>query len=190
MIRGGVALHCQSDLTFSFFPSAVGVESAWFMVHGCRFLPATSVEPAQHISRFIRNHHIDSSIISIIFWMGDFNAPGIHCPSLTASGREPGIGRELIEFSLSFDLVQLVIDATSQDSLLDIIFVNSNTAEGEFLCEPTGGICDHKALILTLSYTVLGTLYSFTTFPVLIALTIQQFWTPLLKLVQVRIHEQ
>lgn len=132
------------------------------MVGVCYRPPGTSVDHIRNLNSYIYNHNIGSSNI---ICMGDFNAPGIHWPSLTPFGREPGLGRELINFSLSHDLVQLVSDATRLDALLDLMFVSSNIAEAGFICETTEGISDHKAVIVTLSYPVFKTLYSFTTFP-------------------------
>lgn len=168
---GGVALLFRSDLKFSVLPVPLDIESVWcklylnkhhLMVGVCYRPPGTSDDHIRSLNSYIYNHNIDSSNI---ICMGDFNAPGIHWPSLTPSGREPGLGRELINFSLSHDLVQLVSDATRLDALLDLMFVSSTIAEAGFICETTEGISDHKAVIVTLSYPVLKTLYSFTTFP-------------------------
>lgn len=78
---------------------------------------------------YIRNHNIDCSNI---ICMEDFKAPGFLWPSLTSSGREPGIGRELIKLSLSLYLVQLVRDVTRQDAFLNLISVSFNTSEAGF----------------------------------------------------------
>lgn len=168
---GGVALLFRADLKFSVLPAPVQTESLFCKLYldGRTFViavfyrpPGSSVELLHNVLQHIYDHSLFSS--EFIF-MGDFNAPGIRWPALTYSARDSCVSREIINFSLAFDLTQIVREFTREQAILDLVFLSSSIIERGYKYEIIDGISDHRAVIVYLNSSVSKARFSFTTFP-------------------------
>lgn len=97
--------------------------------------------------------------------MGHFNAPGIHWPLLTCDGREIIICRELIDFTVSFSLTQIVHSATRLNAVLDLVLLSSALSDKGFNFEIIDGLSDHQAVLVSLACVLNKPRYVFTSFP-------------------------
>lgn len=114
------------------------------------------------ISHFMHDHNLDSSDLILL---GDFNLPGIHWPSLMYSASSNPVCKDLITFSLSHNLTQLVHKNTQQNSILESVFISNRFAHFGFRYDILEGILEHNAVLIcpishkSFSYT---TVHNFT----------------------------
>lgn len=124
--------------------------------------PASSIETLQILNNFMYERNFS---VSNFICMGDFNAPGIHWPSLTCDGRESNICKELIDFTVSFGLTQIVHGATRLNAVLDLVFLSSDLSDKGFDYEIIDGLSDHQAVLVSLACVINKPRYVFTSFP-------------------------
>lgn len=147
----------KSDLKFSVISPPPDLESIWCKLYLDKKTiiisvfyrpPASSPDTLFLLADYINTRSFHASSIIL---MGDFNTPDIHWPSLS---HRSSLGSELINFSLSFGLTQVVDGATRQNAVLHLVFVSSDLVDKLSECEISDGISDHKAVFITLSCTV------------------------------------
>lgn len=165
-----MALLFRSDLRFSVLPSPSGIESVWCKLHidklhivvGVIYRPPdSSLDMFHTLNEFANAQNFGTKHLVL---MGDFNAPGVDWPSLTHNGRDSHICGELINFSLSFGLTQIVTGYTRHNALLDLVFVSSNMVHNVCNCEIIDGISDHKAVLVSMQCTIAKRQFVVTSF--------------------------
>lgn len=124
--------------------------------------PASSIETLQILNNFMYKRNFSASNF---ICMGDFNAPSIHWPSLTCDGRESNICKELIDFTVSFALTQIVHGATRLNAVLDLVFLSSDLSDKGFDYEIIDDLSDHQAVLVSLACVINKPRYVFTSFP-------------------------
>lgn len=167
---GGVALFLRSDLQYSVLQSPPEIETIWCKVHinKTNVIIGVFYRPPKYtpneitiLNAFIQERGFGSSNL---ICMGDFNVPNISWASLSVTGDNTNLSRELLEFSLSLGLKQIVSDPTRESNILDLIFLNAPLITSGFECEITDGISDHKAVIATINLSVSRRHYEYTSF--------------------------
>lgn len=168
---GGVALFLKTNIKFSVIQGPPQIESVWCklnvenisLVVGVVYRPPGSpIDQLHALCDFMYEHNLSSSNLIL---MGDFNLPGIQWSSFSLSGSDVQICRELVNFSLSFGLKQIVLESTRESSVLDLVFLSIPLLENRFECEVVDGISDHKAVFVSVAYSVPKTRFVYHTFP-------------------------
>lgn len=124
--------------------------------------PGSDIEHLHNINQFLQSYVTSASNI---ICMGDFNAPAIDWSSMTVSGHEVSIGRELLNISLSCGLHQIVKESTRNGAVLDLVFVSTSLAISGFECDIIDGISDHNAVLFSVPGIVPKCRYTYCTFP-------------------------
>lgn len=141
-----------NHLNFSVVQSSPNTEPLWCKVQlenmsliiGVVYHPpGSNIEHLHNLDKFLHSYNTSSSKV---ICMGDFNALGVDWSSMTASGHEVAIGRELIHISLSCGLHQIVQDSTCQAVVLDLVFSPSTLINTAYECDIIDGISDHKGV--------------------------------------------
>lgn len=167
---GGVALFLRSDLNFSVLEGPRELETVWCKVNlhkktlliGVFYRPPGSAATDLHtLSNFMNAHNASSANVIL---MGDFNAPGITWPSLSVSGHNVLLCKELVDLSLSFGIKQIVDCSTRGAAVLDLVFVSACFPDDQYECEVVDGLSDHKAVLVSISLSVPASNYIYTTF--------------------------
>lgn len=167
---GGVALFLRSDIKYSVIQGPPEIESVWCKLYfesmsvvvGVVYRPpGSSIDQMHALVDFMQARNPCSSNL---ICMGDFNLPGLQWSSLSVIGHDAPICRELLNFSLSSGLQQVVQEGTRQASILDLVFVSSLLLENNFTCEVIDGISDHKAVLVSIACSVPKTRAVYSTF--------------------------
>lgn len=157
---GGVAIFLRSDIKFSVIQGPSEIESVWCKLYfdsmsivvGVVYRPPGSlIDQTYVLCDFMRMHNFYSSNL---ICMGDFNLPGLQWSSLSITGHDGSICRELLNFSLSCGLKQVVKQCTRQTSVLDLVFISAPLLENGFNSEVVDGISDHKAVLVSIACSV------------------------------------
>lgn len=165
-----MALFLRSHLNFSVLPAPPNTESLWCKVQlenmsliiGVVYRPPGSdVKHLHNLNQFLQSYVASAPNI---ICMGDFNAPGVDWSSMTVSGHEVSIGRELIDVSLSCGLHHIVKDSTGNAAVLDLVFVTSSLANSGFECDIIDGVSDHNAVLFSVPGIVPKCRYTYCTF--------------------------
>ena len=88
---------------------------------------------------------------SSVWILGDFNLPDIDWDSniFTPCGRYPSPSKAMMEIALDFNLQQVVLKPTRDNSILDLCFTNSPAFVDSREIKP--GISDHDVVVVTAS---------------------------------------